>query len=169
MTIDLSDIADEVYFSWLLRVGLDADLVRFEMYAAELRGDDPQVSAVVSRVANILKPGSRLLATWEVIKGVVAHLVNSRAALEQIVWAMQLAHAFATALAGNRASRNYREARDPFRVWKDALDILERTVDDCGVSSVVPTNLEEIMEPKQIFNATRYWLDWSRSGRGDNF
>ena len=95
------------------------------MYSAELKGDDPKVTAVVSRVGTILKPDSDLLKTWCAVQKIIGVSANSRD-YKKLEAGMDLALAFDAALnhSGSTTEEPDRYGRiDWRRLWRHSLSL----------------------------------------------
>jgi molecular chaperone HtpG len=130
----------------------------FPYFTACLEGDDPSVQAVKIRVAIIFAPDTPLLEVWQTIRSLLLTGISKRWDFEKVFLVTKLATTFHEFFYTGARSR-YVGQPDWNRVWRNAVNDLRGYPDLASIQ--LPSDLPFTLS-KNVFDASRYWLDWDR-------
>ncbi|HZR57481.1 MAG TPA: ATP-binding protein [Terriglobales bacterium] len=127
-----------------------------KLYEASISGDDPEVLIVISRLGSFIKSGSNLARSWQSIRRVVLQTASSGADAEPLFDLYAAASMFARSLGvGNNLAVTS-------KMWLDSANELRRAAEIEKIELDLPGDLPNSARGEWIFNASRYWRDWSR-------
>jgi hypothetical protein len=139
----------------------------FDVYSATMQGDDKSVDAVKSRIALIVKPNSEIAGLWQAIKECLMVCIKQKAPFDVLGRAINLAGIFCS-MGEMEHSWFHLGVSDVNNVWRNALGTIADSLGDTAVADI-PRNIYEVFKRTVVFDATKYWLDWSRKkGIGDD-
>ncbi|MBE9535031.1 MAG: ATP-binding protein [Proteobacteria bacterium] len=132
-----------------------------DLLVAEIQGDIKKVSAVKTRLAVILSPGSEYAEPWSRLRSAIFDL-HGHVSLPEFATLWILGMVFHDALTHSGEWLSFSDISPLQFLWKDLMMDIEAIAPFQSLEIELPLDIRKLQTSENRFDATRYWLDWDR-------
>jgi len=161
--IDQKKIVIELIYDYLNQYSFDdyymSSSLETSIASGKIIGDMKKISVIKSRLITILKHESKAGELWTDITNTIKKVMiqHKYEDLANLYIASFILHIHIKQGLGNR-----RYGLNSKEIWRDLSTKVNELFNDNGINNQVSENLSDIIDQNDIFDASRYWLDWNK-------